>query len=122
MCALTAHIGNRQDEVGRQLFLNVQIPLLHVRPLNLIRNGNDLVQGKDWNWAASGTNISITDDIGLRSCQHERWRTFERFAVSFVAVGMLVKDAVAAANGHFAVALGVKRKTDTGRGVEEMTR
>src|SRR4029077_15759041 len=44
MCALAADVRESRHDVWRQLMFHAEVPLLHIRPLHLARNGS----GAEW--------------------------------------------------------------------------
>src|SRR5260370_20758785 len=131
MCALAAYIGDREYDMGRQFFLDVQVPLLHVRPQSLVgnrkrrkredRHGTSATADACVTAAGSTCGAGARLDEGLCGVQNKRGRAFQRFGAAFVAVGVFVENTVAAANGHLAIALGIKREPDARGGGEEMS-
>src|SRR5256885_1663634 len=127
MRAFAADIRHRQNDVRRQFMLNIQVPLLHVRPHGLARNG-ERIQGKQRASADAGIATgrsrapcgTCSANIRLRGSEDQRRRSFERFGVAFVTVGVFEKDAVTAANRGLAVTFGIKREADARSRVEEM--
>src|SRR2546421_5044124 len=131
MRTFASDVSGRQHKVVRQFFLDVQVPLLNVRPNGFVRNGNNR-KWKEWNRSTirtdarvaairpSGASVKPHSDVGLRRGKNERWGAFQRFGVAFVAVGMFVEDTVAAADGHLAVSLGIKRESDPWCRIEEV--
>src|SRR6267142_4807680 len=106
--------------MGGQFLLYVQVPLLDVRPDSLVRDGND-GKRKEVYQSSPSADILVTGDVRLRRRKHE-WRgALQRFAVAFVAVGVLVEDPVAAADGHLAVAFGIPSERDTRGGIGKMS-
>src|SRR5262249_31786220 len=110
---LATHIRHRRNDVTRNFLLHAEVPLLHIGPDGLVGNG---VHREREQQAAADAAIAV--HVELRSGQYRWWRAFQRLGVAFVAVGMLEEDAVAAADGHLAVALGIPRETDARGGVE----
>ena len=96
--------------------LGVEMPLLDVRPNGFVGNGINSQGEKQ-----SPADISIASDVKLLGGQHERRGTFQGFCIALVAVGVLEKDAVPAANSHLAVALRIEGKPNARRGVKEMS-
>ena len=114
MRAFAAHIGHGHDRFLHDLALDVDIPLLHIRPDGLRRNRRDAQRKRH----AGAADVGVTGDVVLRRAQHQGRAAFQRLRVSFVAVGVLVEYAIAAANGRFAIAERVEGETDAGRGIE----
>src|SRR6266403_54321 len=76
--------------MGGQFLLYVQVPLLDVRPDSLVRDGND-GKRKEVYQSSPSADILVSGDVRLRRRKHE-WRgALQRFAVAFVAVGVLVE-------------------------------
>src|SRR5580700_4102644 len=132
MSAFASHVSYGNYHVGWQFLLDVEVPLLHVRPYGLIWNCID--RKREYrHCACTGANACVTavgttgarahasGDVRLRSPHYEGRRTFQRFRIGFVAIGVFEENTVAAADSHLAVALGIPRKTDTRGGVEEMS-
>src|ERR1700694_3106450 len=59
MSALATDIGGRKHEVGGQLSLDTQVPLLDVRPNRLLWNGNDR-KWKEWYCSTISTDARVT--------------------------------------------------------------
>src|SRR6267154_397729 len=115
VCTFAADVRHGRDDVARKFLLDVEVPLLDVRPNHFVRDGAD---GKrEENASADPT---VTADVELRSIERKRRGAFERFGVGFVAVRVLEEDAVTTANGHFSVALWIPREADARSGVEDM--
>src|SRR5438876_362339 len=133
MSTFAADVGSRHHKVVRQLFLDVQVPLLNIRPNSLVRNGNNR-KWKEWNCSTirtdarvaairpRGASVKPHSDVGLRRGKNQGRGAFQRFGVAFIAVRVLIEDPVAAADGHFAIAFRVKREANARCGVEEVPR
>src|SRR5437870_4480637 len=97
MRTFASHVGDREYNVRRELFLDSQVPWLDVRPDSFVgdRNHRQREKGQRSFWAS---DVCVSINVGLRGGKHERSWAFQRFCVAFVAVGVLKKDAVPAAN------------------------
>src|SRR5262249_39597078 len=91
------------------------VPLLNVGPDGFAWNGSDGQREEQ----ASADRV-VAADVELGSIERERCRTFERFAIRFVAVGVFEEDAVTATNGHLAIALWIPSEADAGSGIEQV--
>src|SRR5580765_9106464 len=99
--------------MSRQFLLHVQVPLLHVRPIGPVWN-------RVWVYGEGETSadIGIALHVALIGDQHERRSALlQHFGVGFVPVFVLKEYSVSAAYGHFSIALRIKGKADTGRGI-----
>src|SRR5229473_4224858 len=123
MCAFAPNIGNGKNHMRREFPLDAKVPLLDVRPLSLVRYGNDgerkeghcppaSANARICTSSTGGTCALASSNVGLGRGQDKRRGAFERFSVALVAVGMFIEYAVAAANGRFAIAFGVKGEAD----------
>src|SRR5579884_2794554 len=100
------------------------MPLLHIGPYGL-GGDRDVGEREAEQAALPGAYIRVTglrgigEGLGLRLYQ---WSgTFEGFAVGFVAVGVLVENAVAAADSGFAVAEYIESETDARRRIKQVS-
>src|SRR5579859_4663036 len=127
MRTLAADIRHRENDARRQFMLDIEVPLLHVRPHSLAGNG-ERIQGEQRSSADAGIATGRSGaacwtccaNIRLRRSEDQRRGAFEGLGVAFVAVSVFEEDAVTAANRGLAVTLRVKRKADARSGVEEM--
>src|SRR5260370_2041254 len=117
MRPFTPHIGDCAHDVRRELLLDVQVPLLHVRPDCFV---GDRCHSEWEQQTAACTNIGVANHVELRGSEHEWWRAFERFRISFIAVGVLEEDSITTADSHFSVALRIKGEPNSRRGIEEV--
>src|SRR5579859_8001973 len=131
MSSFAADIGGGQDDVRREFLLQAQVPLLHVWPNHFIRNG---IKGQREDRYGAGTSANAgvsasgagragaytTRDIGLRSAHHQRRGAFQRFTVGLVTISVLVKNSIAAADGHLAVAFRIPGKANTRSGIKQV--
>jgi hypothetical protein len=102
--AFAADIRNRRHCVSRDFLLDVKMPLLHIGPLGLGWNRDD-VQRKLWRQTSATTDVGVTIDVVLLNRIGQRGRVLQRFRVALVAVGMLQEDAVSASNRGLAVSV-----------------
>src|SRR5579884_2035061 len=117
MSALAAHVRHGSNDVAGQFLLDAQIPLLQVRPNGLFGNRGHRQRKEQ----ASAADVRVAGDVELLRRQNERRRSFERFGIAFVSIGVLKEDAITAADGHLAVAARIPSEADALRRVEEMT-
>src|ERR1035438_9873585 len=120
MRALAAHIGNRGNRIVRHVMLNVEMPLLHVGPSRFIGDG-DYAQGQLRSRGQPLPNIRVADNIELLDSDRQRRRVLERLRVGFVAVGMFVEHAIAAADSPLPVTPWIPGKTEARRRVKEVS-
>src|SRR5947209_19329840 len=100
MGSLAAHVRGREHSVLEYLVLDVQMPLLHVRPDSFGRNRDHSQRELQ----TSAADLVVANDIKLCRSLDQRRRAFQRLNVPFVAVGVLEEDAVAAAQSRLAIA------------------
>src|SRR5690348_6228329 len=100
MGSLAAHIRRGEHSVFEYLMLDVEVPLLHVWPDRLRRNGD--YSQRELQTAAA--DLVVTDDVKLRRSLNQRWSAFKRLDVAFVSICVLEEDAVAAAQRRLTVA------------------
>src|SRR5207244_9362670 len=95
------------------------MPLLDVWPNGLAGDG---IHGewKEGNNPTAATDVPVASDVKLRCIEREWGRAFERLGVALVAVRVFEENAIAAADSHLAVILGIESEADPRRRVEEM--
>src|SRR5437016_10481551 len=103
--SLAAHVGNGREGILEDIVLDVEVPLLHIWPDCLSGNGDDIKREQQPRGTA---DVSVPGNVELSGSLHQRWRTFQRFGIGFVPVGVLEKYAVSAADRGFPIALGIE--------------
>src|SRR5579884_2556790 len=116
MRPLAANVRNGAHRVVRDVVLNIEVPLLHVRPAYLLRVSRR--PGGPEQTRAS--NVCVARDVVLRRRQHRRrvaFKTRDRL----VPIQMLEENAVSAANGPFPIAEGIPCKSKSRSRIEQMS-
>ena len=103
--------------------LHIQMPLLHVRPHHLVRNGVEAGrERRRESRHASISNIQISGNVVLRlSLQQRRGLTFHALRVGFVSVGMLKEYSVTTAKGSLPIAEDVIGETNARCRIEQVS-
>src|SRR5215831_8756708 len=98
------------------------MPLLHVGPNDLVRNGIEAVGESECHSATTAADAAIANDVGLRSrLQQRRGLPFHTFRVCFVAVGVFEEDAISTANGCFAISKHIPGESNSRGRIEQMS-
>jgi len=107
--AFAADVGNREKDIAGQFMLYAQVPLLHVGPLDSVRDGDGSERaGRPGGSLASSNTWVPTWNVADGSVRREgRCALLEKFGVGFVAVHVLEEDAISPADGPFAVTDGI---------------
>src|SRR5437773_4622362 len=114
MRAFGPNVRKHAHKSPREFVLHIQVPLLDVRPLRLCGNGN---QAERKECAGATTERRIARNVILHWRQRQRRRVLQRFRIGFVAVGVLPKYAVAAADSSLAVAKWIPGEAYARRGI-----
>ena len=78
------------------------MPLLHIRPHYLVRNGYE-AEGERW-CGSSATDVCVPGDNVLGSNLDERsGLSFHPFGIGLISVRVLKENSITAADGSFAV-------------------
>ena len=116
MRAFTADVCGGKDNVCGSSS-DPQVPLLNVRPRDLGGDGNRA----DWEKEpAACANVRVSRDIVLRRVLRIRsGALLQDFGVSFVAIHVFEENAIASADGHFAVAERIPSEAQTRSRIDE---
>src|SRR5579864_3756895 len=117
----------------RKFPLDIQMPLLHVRPNRPIDNDAwrfvvDERRGERTTAADASVPCRVggrartkaRGNVGLAGCEHSGGRTFKRLSIGFVSVAVLEEDAISAANGHLSITVWIPGESDARRRIEQM--
>src|SRR5579872_992492 len=118
--SFAAHIGNRHNRMTAQFMLDIEVPLLHARPDDPLRNRVE-AEWERWSGRTAADVVKASDIILRLRLQQRRGLTFHAFCIGFVAVTVLEEDAIAATNGSLPVAERIIGKTNARRGIEQVT-
>src|SRR5215472_2088034 len=119
MCTLAPNVRKSSDDVARQFVLDVKMPLLHIRPYHLVRNGYEA----KWERRSrrSPTDIFVSGNVGLGgNLDDGSGLSFHPFSIGLIPICVLKENAIASADGGFAVSKGIPRKAYTGSRVKKM--
>src|SRR5271157_2182434 len=124
MSSLATHVSHGQQRIASQFTLNVEMVLLHVRPLRHGGNGGQLAyaaaQREQFRPAIGrcAAKIGVARYEKLHGRNDTRRVPFQRLSIGVVSVRVFEENTVASANRSFSVPLWIKSETDTGRRVE----
>src|SRR5437764_11740250 len=118
MRAFGPNVRKHTHKSPREFVLHIQMPLLDIRPLCFRRNGD---QAERKECASATTECRIARNVVLHWRQRQRRRVLQRFRIGFVAVGVLPKHAVAAADSSLAVAKWIPGEAYARRGIPQMS-
>src|SRR5580693_1381123 len=96
------------------------MPLLHVRPDRLVRDGYEGQRGGSCA-ERRGIDVRIARNVGDGRRLGERVVLFQGTGIGLALIGVFEKDAIPAADGPLSVTLGIKGKAEAWRWVEKMT-
>src|SRR5271168_2616117 len=118
MRAPAADVGDLHHDMPWQFVLHVQIPLLHVRPLDVVGNG-DGIQRAYRPASRRSAHVGVTGYVADAAVENV-WRggALQGFCVGFVAVGVFKENAVATAHRPLAIAQRIPGKTDSRPGID----
>src|SRR5437667_3033191 len=132
VCSLAANVGNRRHCVTRQLALYIEMPLLDVWPEDLAFDCCrwKVVHQRRWK-CATAANACVSSrraaatytgsNVGLERRQNSRRSAFERFRISFVSIGIFLKNSIPCANRHLPVALRIECESNSRAPVDIMS-
>src|ERR1700746_197217 len=130
MSALAAYVRDGCHEVRRKLSLNVEVPLLDVRPLRYRLNiRRRLIVDSEGEESASTANTRVSSLCGwtapiaggnerLAAGENPGRSAFKGLGIGFVAIAVFEEDAITAADGHLAVAVRIPSESDARGGIE----
>src|SRR5450755_4483997 len=114
MRSLAADICHGHYRFLGDLTLDIEIPLLHVRPDRLGGNGRHSQR----ECHAAAPNVGVAGDVILRRADYIRRAAFQRLGVAFIPVGVLKEDAVTGSNRRSPISKRVEGEAYARRGVE----
>src|SRR5262249_14123283 len=121
--ALASHVSHGEKNVLWELVLDAEIPLLHVRPLHMVWNGDGAKGAGKCSRPAGAANRIIPRGLTNDSVHRQgSGAKLQRLRVGFVAVHVLEEDAVTSANGPLAIAEGVIGKTEPRTRIDPLVR
>src|SRR5579862_24248 len=123
MGSFAADVRDRRNGAGSQFTLDAEAPLLYVRPYGLSRDCRHIqrISASATAPNADSADALPSEGLVLGHIQNLGRTAFQRSGVRFIAGSMMEKHTVAAANRGLAVALRIPGKTQTGRGVKQVT-
>src|ERR1022692_532392 len=103
--SLAAHVSDSGHGILSYVVLHVKVPLLHVRIVDLLGVGGSAGGAGQ----AATAQVGVADHVELRGIQNARWVALQP-GDAFVPVQVFVEDPVTAADGPFALSLGIERE------------